>query len=126
MPRLVRLSPEAIDGKPARGSPLPLTVLEFESPSAAIIATPVSALSRATNRLVFLLVVSVLLASALIRIDKIVSAKGRLTADAPNIIMQPFDQSIVESIGVRKGNIVRQGQVLARLNPTSPPPTTPR
>ena len=32
--------------------------------------------------------------------------------------MQPFDQTIVESINVRKGDIVRKGQVLARLNPT--------
>jgi hemolysin D len=118
MPRLLRFSREATDGEPARGSPLPLAVLEFESPSSVIIATPVPALARATNLLVFLLVISVLVASALIRIDKIVSAKGKLIADAPNIVMQPFDQSIVESIDVRKGSIVRKGQVLARLNPT--------
>ena len=36
----------------------------------------------------------------------------------PNIVLQPFDQTIVESINVRKGDIVRKGQVLARLNPT--------
>ena len=109
MPRLVRPSPEATDGEPARRSPLPLAVLEFESPSAAIIATPVPALSRATNLLVFLLVVSVLAASAVIRIDKIVSAKGKLIADAPNIVMQPFDQSIVESIEREKGQPRPQG-----------------
>ena len=65
-----------------------------------------------------LLVVSMLVASAVIRIDKVVSASGKLVADAPNIVVQPFDQSIVESIDVRKGDIVRKGQVLARLNPT--------
>ena len=59
-----------------------------------------------------------LVASGLIRIDKIVSASGKLVADTPNILLQPFDQSIVESIDVRKGDIVRKGQVLARLNPT--------
>ena len=97
---------------------MPLAALEFESPSAAIIATPVPALSRATNLFVFLLVVSTLVASGLIHIDKIVSASGRLVAEAPNIVIQPFDKSIVESIYVRKGDIIRQGQVLARLNPT--------
>ena len=55
--------------------------------------------------------------SGLIHIDKIVSATGRLVADAQNIVIQPFDQSIVESIEVKKGDIVRRGQVLARLNP---------
>ncbi len=97
---------------------LPLAALEFESPSAAIIATPVPALSSATNLFVFLLAISTLIASGLIHIDKIVSATGRLVAEAPNIVIQPFDQSIVESLYVRKGDIVRQGQVLARLNPT--------
>jgi type I secretion membrane fusion protein, HlyD family len=95
-----------------------MAVLEFESPSAAVIATPVPALSRATNLYVFLLVVSALAASAVIHVDKIVSAKGKLVSAAPNIVMQPFDQTIVESIDVRKGDVVRQGQVLARLKPT--------
>ena len=67
-------------------------MLEFESPSAAIIATRVPPLSRATNLLVFLLVVSLLVASGLIQVDKIVSASGKLVADAPNILLQPFDR----------------------------------
>ena len=98
--------------------PLPLAALEFESPSAAIIATPVPSLARATNLLVFLLVVAVLVAGAMIHVDKIVSATGELVASAPNIVLQAFDQTIVESINVRKGDTVRKGQVLARLNPT--------
>ncbi|WP_339081405.1 HlyD family type I secretion periplasmic adaptor subunit [Hyphomicrobium sp. ghe19] len=95
-----------------------LTALEFESPSAAIIAMPVPRLSRQTNLFVFLLVIALLCASGLIRIDKIVSASGKLVSDAPNIVLQPFDQTIVESIDVKKGDVVRKGQVLARLNPT--------
>jgi hemolysin D len=102
----------------AAESQLPLAALEFESPSAAILATPIPSLSRATNLLVFLLVIAVLVVAALIHIDKIVSTSGKLVAAAPNIVLQPFDQTIVESIDVRKGDIVRKGQVLARLNPT--------
>jgi hemolysin D len=104
--------------KRATESALPLAALEFESPSAAIIATPIPSLSRATNLLVFLMVIAVLVAAALIHIDKIVSTSGKLVAAAPNIVLQPFDQTIVESINVRKGDIVRKGEVLARLNPT--------
>jgi membrane fusion protein, hemolysin D len=118
MPSLLRRSLKATERGPAGGLALPLAALEFESPSAAIIATPVPALSRATNLLVFLLVVSLLAASGLIRIDKIVSASGKLVAAAPNIVLQPFDESIVESIDVKAGDIVRKGQVLGRLNPT--------
>lgn len=106
-----------VPSRPGHGTP-PLAVLEFEGPSAAIIAAQVPPLSRATNLLVFLLVVSVLTASALIHIDKIVSVRGRLVGDSPNIVMQPFERTLVESIEVKPGNIVRKGQVLARLNPT--------
>jgi len=74
--------------------------------------------SRATNAFVFLLVLSALAASGLIRVDKIVSASGKLVATTPNIIVQAFGESIVESIDVREGDVVRKGQVLARLNPT--------
>ncbi len=97
---------------------LPHAALEFQSPSAAIIAMQVPAMSRVINLLVFLLVISLIAASGLIRIDKIVSANGKLVSEAPNILLQAFDQTIVESINTRKGDIVRKGQVLARLNPT--------
>ena len=110
--------PRHADAKQQHDGPLPLAALEFESPSAAIIATPVPALSRATNLFVFLLVVSLLVASGIIRIDKIVSAGGKLVAEASNIVIQPFDRTIVESIDVRQGDTVHKGQVLARLNPT--------
>ena len=45
---LLRSSPNAVDDEPGGSGPLPLAALEFESPSAAIIATPVPPLSRAT------------------------------------------------------------------------------
>jgi HlyD family secretion protein len=109
---------EPTNGMARRKDPLPLAVLEFESPSAAIIASPVPPFARVTNLMVFLLVVSMLLASGLIRVDKIVSATGKLVGEAPNIVIQSYDKTIVESINVRKGDIVRKGQVLARLNPT--------
>ncbi|MBT3072020.1 HlyD family type I secretion periplasmic adaptor subunit [Rhodomicrobium sp. Az07] len=118
MPLLLPRLSKSAKAKRAERSPLPLAALEFESPSAAIIAKPIPRLSRATNLFVFLLVVSTVTASGLIQIDKIVSASGKLVADAPNIVVQPFDHSIVESINVRKGDIVRKGQLLARLNPT--------
>ncbi|NJO53998.1 MAG: HlyD family type I secretion periplasmic adaptor subunit [Bacteroidales bacterium] len=118
MPRRLRSSPIGADPALVEKGHLPLAVLEFESPSAAIIAKRVPPLSRAINYLVFLLVVSLLAASGWIQVDKIVSSSGKLVADAPNILLQPFDRAIVESIEVKKGDIVSKGQVVARLNPT--------
>ncbi len=96
----------------------PPALLEFESPSAAIIATRPPPLARMTNLLVFVLVVSLLVAGGVIQVDRIVSARGKLTADSPNIQLQPFDDAIIASIHAKRGDIVRKGQVLARLNPT--------
>lgn len=115
-PRRLLRTPMGIES--ADAGPLPLAALEFESPSAAIIATPIPALSRQINLLVFLLIVSLLIASGLIRIYKVVSASGKLISEAPNIVLQPFDQTIVEAINVKKGDVVRKNQILARLNPT--------
>jgi HlyD family secretion protein len=98
--------------------PLPLTVLEFQSPTAAVIATPVPAISRHTNFIITALVFTALLISAVMHVDKIVSAPGKLVSAAPNIVVQPFVTSIVQSIEVQEGQIVHKGQVLATLNPT--------
>ncbi|WP_421695925.1 HlyD family type I secretion periplasmic adaptor subunit [Aestuariivirga sp.] len=118
MSRLLLPPPAASAESAAKRNALPLAMLEFGSPSEAFIATPIPASSRAINLSVFLLVISVLAASALISTDRIVSASGKLVADSPNIAVQPFDQTIVESIEVRRGDIVHKGQILARLNPT--------
>lgn len=118
MSRQLRLLPRATEDRLERRRPQPLAVLEFESSSAAIVAAPVPPLSRLINLLVFLLVLAVLAASALIPVDKIVTATGKLVSRAPNIVIQSFGENIVESIEAREGDVVRKGEVLVRLNPT--------
>jgi hemolysin D len=109
-------------GKAAAGSEdadaLPLAVLEFQSPTAAIIATPVPAVARSTSLWITLLVLSMLIISATMHVDKIVSAPGKLNSTASNIVVQPFVTSIVQTIDVQEGQIVHKGDVLATLNPT--------
>ncbi len=51
-------------------------------------------------------------------VEKIVVAHGRLVNPLPNIVVQPLDTSIIQSIDVRVGQIVKKGQVLATLDPT--------
>ena len=78
MQLLPRRLPRLVEDGPAGPILLPLAALEFESPSAAIIATRVPPVARATNLFVFLLVAALLAAGGLIQIDKIVSATGKL------------------------------------------------
>ncbi len=55
---------------------------------------------------------------ALIPIDKVVSAQGRIVSQAPTVVVQPLETAIVRSIDVREGDVVHKGQLLARLDPT--------
>jgi HlyD family secretion protein len=104
---------------PAGAEPLPLTVLEFQSPTAAVIATPIPRIAGWSNYFVTAFVLSMLLMAGLMPIDRIVSARGELVSAAPNFTIQAFSAaSIVESIDVHPGELVTKGQLLARLNPT--------
>jgi hemolysin D len=100
----------------------PLALLEFQSPTAAVLATPMPAMGRGINWFVSAMVMSIVAASGLIPVDMLVSAPGDLVATAPDTIMQAFsasdETSIVRSITVRPGQLVRKGQDLARLDPT--------
>ena len=45
-------------------------------------------------------------------------AHGRLITPLPNILVQPLETSIVQSIDVRVGQVVKKGERLATLDPT--------
>lgn len=103
---------------PAKTAPADLAILEFESPSAAVIATPPLRLTRGTSWIVSALVLSLIGISALIPIDIVVTATGKVVSTAPTLVVQPLDQAIVRSINVHVGQTVHAGEVLARLDPT--------
>lgn len=108
---LALASPADLDG-------MPMELLEFQSPTAAVIATPVSALSRYTALIVTALVLALLVVAGTVHISKVVAAQGKLVSSAPKVLLQPFDTSIVQAINVQEGQIVHKGEILAKLNPT--------
>jgi HlyD family secretion protein len=61
---------------------------------------------------------SMLVALSLIKVDRVVTAQGKVVSTKPTIVMQPLDTSIVRSVEVRTGERVKAGQLLARLDPT--------
>ena len=56
--------------------------------------------------------------ASVLKIDIVVSGTGRLSADAPTIVLQPMQLSRIEQIRVKPGDTVRKGDVLATLDPT--------
>lgn len=94
------------------------SLLEFEAPTAVLLATPVQPVARSMLWTVISLVAACMIAAALVPIDMVVTAPGRVVALQPTVVMQPFEAAIVREINVREGQVVRAGQVLARLDPT--------
>ena len=93
-------------------------ILEFSSPSAAIIAWKVPLLARGTVWAIGALFASCLLAMWLMPVDRVVTAPGKIASRVPTIIVQPLETSIVRAIDVTEGESVHAGDLLARLDPT--------
>ncbi len=115
---LPRPSSKAISIVADRDDPTLPIILEFESPSTAITNTPMPRVARRIVWTVASMFATAVAAMALIPIDKVVTAQGRVVSKAPNLVVQPLDAAIVRSIDVRDGESVRAGQILARLDPT--------
>ena len=64
------------------------------------------------------LLLALVAVAALTRIDIVVTASGRLAADAPPIILQPMSRATLRDLLVKPGDLVVAGQILARLDGT--------
>lgn len=102
--------------EPSRGSSL--AILEFQSPTAAVIGTPLPRMVRFNTFVIASMVAALLAIAAYMPIARVVTETGTLITRGQTIVLQPLNESIVRSIDVHVGEIVKKGQVLASLNPT--------
>ncbi|MBV8073169.1 MAG: HlyD family type I secretion periplasmic adaptor subunit [Acidobacteriaceae bacterium] len=93
-------------------------ILEFQSPSTAIITAPIPASARGVIWMITAMFALCVVAMAFIKTDKVVTATGKVVSQAATLVVQPYETSIVRSIDVQEGQIVRAGDILARLDPT--------
>jgi hemolysin D len=119
MPRLLQTSSTAISTTVAdRGDPTLPVILEYQSPSTAIVNAPIPRIARGVSWTVGTMVLACFAAMAIIKVDKVVTAQGKVIARAATIVVQPLETAIVRSIEVREGETVHAGDLLARLDPT--------
>lgn len=64
------------------------------------------------------LIISAITWASFARLDRVVSASGTVQTTVPTVLVQPLETSIIKELKVEVGQVVRAGQVLARLDPT--------
>ena len=93
-------------------------IVDFQGETSEIIGWPEPVTLRMVlwglTAAVFILIAM----AAVMKLDRVVSASGRVVSQAPTIIVQPLETSIIRSLNVRAGQTVRRGEVLATLDPT--------
>ena len=101
-----------------RDDEMPQDLLEFNSPSAALVALPPSRVARSMIWVVCAMAAALLIVMGTFPLDRVVSTPGELVPTARTLLVQPLETSIVRSIDVHEGEIVHKGQILAHLDPT--------
>ncbi|GJE41124.1 HlyD family type I secretion periplasmic adaptor subunit [Methylobacterium soli] len=95
-----------------------MALLEFQSPTAALLETPVKPAARSMLWVIVTLIVTSGAVLDLLPIDMVVTGAGRVVSTEPTAVVQPLETAIVRSIYVHEGQIVRKGDLLAELDPT--------
>lgn len=111
--------------KPAKKQqlkPVPIVkqaeVMEFQTDAIALEERRPPITARLTLYLVAAAIGCGIYWASVSKLDEIVVAPGRLTTTEPTLVMQPLETSIIRSIMVKPGDIVKKGQLLATLDPT--------
>jgi HlyD family secretion protein len=119
MPLLPRPSSKAISTVAAdRSDPTLPAILEYQSPSTAIINMPMPPVARNITLTLSSMIVALVVLASVVKVDQVVVAPGLVVAKAPTMVVQPLETAIVRSIDVSVGDLVHAGQILAKLDPT--------
>ena len=111
-------SKEISTARDDRHDPTLPAILEYQSPSSAIINLPMPRLARGFTLTFSSMIAVMMVIAGVVRVDRVVTAQGLVVAKTSTIVIQPLETAIVRTIDVAPGDVVHAGQVLARLDPT--------
>ncbi len=94
------------------------TVIEYLPDADEIERSPVPRFAQATLHVLLLCFVSFAVWASVSQLDQVVVAQGRLVNPLPNVVVQPLETAIVQSVNVRIGQLVKKGDALAALDAT--------
>ncbi|MGK5093615.1 HlyD family efflux transporter periplasmic adaptor subunit [Deltaproteobacteria bacterium TL4] len=93
--------------------------MQFLPASLELEESPPSPLGRFTLWTVVLLTVITVVWSTLGQVDEVASAQGKVIPSGRVQIVQPFESGVIRSIKVAEGEVIKKGQILIELDPTS-------
>jgi hemolysin D len=96
----------------------PREAIAFQSDVTAIELRPIPLWARSTVLLIVMALAIALTWAAFARLDKVVTAQGRLVTTSPKLVVGPLEVATVRAIPVRPGDVVHKGGLLAELDPT--------
>ncbi|MBP1887285.1 HlyD family type I secretion periplasmic adaptor subunit [Sinorhizobium mexicanum] len=108
------ISDRDLAGRP----PLPPVIAEFQSDAVELEERVPPKIARLTLYGIAALIAAAVLWASISSIDEVVVAPGKLVTTRPTIILQPLETSIIRSIDVTTGEVVRAGQALVMLDAT--------
>jgi HlyD family secretion protein len=94
------------------------TVVEYLPDADEIERSPVPRMAQLTLQVLIAAFVAFGVWASFSQLDKVVVAQGRLVNPLPNVVVQPLETSIVQSVDVRVGQVVKKGDQLAALDAT--------
>ena len=97
-------------------SPKGKTAIDYLPDADEIERSPVPRFAQVTLHVLLTAFASFTLWACFSQLDQVVLAQGRLVNPLPNIVVQPLETSIIQSVDVRAGQVVKKGDVLATLD----------
>ena len=91
--------------------------VDFQPDAVEIAMRPVPVAAKLGVSIAFVFFIGALVASHFSKVDMIVNGTGKLVPMEQNIVMKPLDRTVVKSIDVKVGDVVRKGQKLITFNP---------
>lgn len=91
---------------------------EFLPDAEEIERRPLPMQARITLYIMVAMLFSFVVWASFSKLDRVVIAHGRLVTPLPNISVQPLETSIIKTIDVKVGQVVKKGDRLATLDPT--------
>lgn len=102
----------------ARKPKLPREAIAFQPDAVEVDERRMPFLARFTLYLIVVVLSLGIAWAAVSHVDKLISARGKLVIRSQPLVVQPLEISVIRSIDVRVGELVKTGQLLATLDPT--------